>query len=60
MKNDVRTVKLYFMVGLPTECDADIDEMIELVRELVQSLVILVVRQSEEPPFFHRTVCFIL
>lgn len=34
MQNDVRTIKLYFMVGLPTECDADIDEMIELIREI--------------------------
>ena len=34
MKNSVQTLKLYFMVGLPTETEADIDELIALVKEI--------------------------
>ena len=30
----IRQVKLYFMIGLPTETDADIDEMIKLTLDL--------------------------
>jgi len=32
-KRKMNTIKLYFMVGLPTETDVDIDEMIGLIRE---------------------------
>ncbi len=33
-KQGIRQVKLYFMIGLPTETDADIDEMIKLTLDL--------------------------
>lgn len=32
--NGWRTIKLYFMIGLPTETDQDIDEIAELVRKV--------------------------
>ena len=41
-KQGIRQVKLYFMIGLPTETDADIDETIKLtldLRERVQETV---------------------
>jgi radical SAM family uncharacterized protein/radical SAM-linked protein len=31
LKNNVQTLKLYFMIGLPTETQADIDAMIQLI-----------------------------
>jgi len=34
MKNHINTLKLYFMVGLPTETEEDIDELIDLVNEI--------------------------
>ena len=34
MKNNITTLKLYFMVGLPTETEEDIDELISLVEEI--------------------------
>ncbi len=34
MKNNIQTLKLYFMIGLPTETDEDIDELIMLVEEI--------------------------
>lgn len=34
MQNNITTLKLYFMVGLPTETEEDIDELIELVNEI--------------------------
>lgn len=34
MKNNIQTLKLYFMVGLPTETEEDIDELIELIEEI--------------------------
>jgi radical SAM superfamily enzyme YgiQ (UPF0313 family) len=33
-KQGIRQIKLYFMIGLPTETDADIDEMINLTLKL--------------------------
>jgi len=41
-KQGIRQVKLYFMIGLPTETDADIDELINLtlkLKERVQETV---------------------
>jgi radical SAM superfamily enzyme YgiQ (UPF0313 family) len=41
-KQGLRQIKLYFMIGLPTETDADIDEMINLtlkLKERVQETV---------------------
>jgi radical SAM-linked protein len=34
LDNNVQTIKLYFMIGLPTENEADIDEMIRLIRDI--------------------------
>jgi radical SAM family uncharacterized protein/radical SAM-linked protein len=38
LANNIQTLKLYFMVGLPTETDADIDAMISLI-ETIAGLV---------------------
>jgi len=41
-KQGIRQVKLYFMIGLPTETDADVDELIKLtlnLKERVQETV---------------------
>lgn len=35
-RHGLQTVKIYMMVGLPTETDADIDELIRLTHELVK------------------------
>jgi len=37
-RQGIRQVKLYFMIGLPTEADADIDEIIRLVLALKQRI----------------------
>jgi radical SAM superfamily enzyme YgiQ (UPF0313 family) len=37
-KQGIRQVKLYFMIGLPTETDADIDEMIKLTLSLKERI----------------------
>jgi radical SAM family uncharacterized protein/radical SAM-linked protein len=36
--SDIKTIKLYFMVGLPTETMADIEEMIQLI-ESIQTIL---------------------
>ncbi|MBD3419492.1 MAG: TIGR03960 family B12-binding radical SAM protein [Chitinivibrionales bacterium] len=36
LDNNVQTLKLYFMIGLPTETDADLDELVELVRSIAR------------------------
>ncbi len=34
MSNNIQTLKLYFMIGLPTETEEDIDELIDLINEI--------------------------
>ena len=34
MRRNVQTVKLYFMIGLPTECREDIEAMVRLIRDI--------------------------
>ena len=38
-KSGIHTLKLYFMIGLPTETDDDLTEMIGLIRELQMAVV---------------------
>ena len=36
MRRNVQTVKLYFMIGLPTECSEDIEAMVRLIRDIAR------------------------
>jgi len=45
IEKDILNLKLYFIIGLPTETDADIDELLELVAR-IRELVVARARQN--------------
>ncbi len=41
VESGVMNLKLYFMIGLPTECDDDLDELVELVAEVKKEIDVI-------------------